>query len=124
MGSPLDLGGELIGRERADARRPRRGSTTSTRLERSPGSGTSVNGPVAGVEFGRAVLVRPLVAKIEGERGLPIGLTVGRDAGGLPAQRAAAVGADRQRGGDAIAVPEPDDDAACPRSRPSAPRPR
>jgi hypothetical protein len=38
-----------------------------------------------GVEFRRAVLVRPLMAEIEGEGGLPVGLTIGRDAGGLPA---------------------------------------
>ena len=47
MRAALDLGGELgVGqRRRGEGRRP--GSTTKTRLERCPGSGTSVNGPVS-----------------------------------------------------------------------------
>jgi hypothetical protein len=49
---------------------------------------------VGGVKLGRGVAVRVAVAERERERGLVIGTVLDRDAGGLAAQRVAAVGAD------------------------------
>jgi hypothetical protein len=63
------------------------------------------------MEFRRAVPVRPLVAEIEGESGLPVAPTLGRDAGGLPAQRSMSVGADRKPCGERVAAPQRDGDA-------------
>ena len=80
------------------------GSTTQTRLDRSPGSGTSVNGPLSvwnSVEMswcGRAW------REIEGQRGLRIDAAVAFDAGRGAAERAPPVGADDEPGGDALAA--------------------
>ena len=52
-----------------------------------------------GMEFGRDVVVRPRVAKVEGQRDLRIVPAVDLDAGGGAAERARAVGADDQLGG-------------------------
>ena len=66
-------------RPRAPRRKARRGaaasagSTTQTRLERRPGSGTSVNGPVSVWNSVEVSSVRPAWREIEGQRGLRIG---------------------------------------------------
>ena len=80
------------------------GSTTQTRLDRSPGSGTSVNGPLSVWNSVEVSWCGRRVREIEGQRGLRIGAAVALDAGRGAAERTPSVGADDEAGGDAVAA--------------------
>src|SRR5580704_6636522 len=63
------------------------------------------------MEFGRGIVVRPVVGKIEHERGLRIGAALRGNAGGGAAERFLPVGANRNFDAD-LAAGVPDGDAA------------
>ena len=105
MGSALDLAGELSRGERRDARGLAR-IDHHHQARASSGQRHQSEGPARRMEFRRAVLVRALVAEIEGEGGLRVAPPIGRDAGGAPAQGTVSVGADRQPGAERCAVPQ------------------
>ena len=98
MRAPLDLGPPARRRQAPSGAAASAGSTTKTRLERGPGSGTSVNGPVSVWNSVEVSPMRPACAEIEGQRGLRIAPAFGLDAGRGAAERTASVGADREPG--------------------------
>src|SRR5687768_5346430 len=63
------------------------------------------------MEFGRRVVVRPGVMQVERHRDLIVCRAIGFDAGGGAAERAPAIGADRELRRNAAAGPETDSDA-------------
>ena len=82
MGAPLDLGGERVGHRARQMRAASRRIDHADQARAPAGQGHQRERAGLGVEFGRGVVVRPRVTKIERQRGLRIGPAVGRDAGG------------------------------------------
>ena len=70
------------------------------------GQGHQRERPLAGVEFGRDVVVRARVGEHDRQRALRIAAHANRNPGGAPRRRSAPVRADDQRGGEDAAVGE------------------